>query len=176
MIIQMYGFIFFCREICKCQNTDSVCRFLCLNAFPSIANSDSSAFFFLPPKFDCFGKYDCSTPSPTKKKNPQENHITTSSHKDLYIQDACAAFQHFSNTCQKAAHHDVARKQPGTDLTASLTNPLDGWPPSAKVTPFLDELAARAAHIMVNNLEALLPTYTTAATFHHPKESGSRAA
>lgn len=27
VIIQMYGFIFFCREICKCQNTDSVCRF-----------------------------------------------------------------------------------------------------------------------------------------------------
>lgn len=45
------------------------------------------------------------------------------------------------------------------------------------MTPFLDELAARAAHIMVNNLEPPpVSPHTTAATFHHPKKSGSRAA
>lgn len=133
VIIQMYGFIFFCREICKCQNTDSVRRFCVWMHFPQLPILTWLLTLQLPPpQFNCFGKYDYSTPSPTKKNKKQKKNMTTSSHKDLYIQGACAAFQHFSNTCQKATRQDVARKQPGTDLTVSLTNPLDRWPPSAK--------------------------------------------
>lgn len=127
VIIQMYGFIFFCREICKCQNTDSVCRFcvwMHVTQLPILTLQR-------PPQVWLFWQIWLFHPFPDQKK-PHKKNITTSLHKDLYIQDTCAAFQHFSNTCQKAARQDVARKQPGTDLTVSLTNPLDSWPPSAK--------------------------------------------
>lgn len=65
------------------------------------------------------------------------------------------------------ARQDVARKLPGTDLTVSLTNPLDRWPPSAKRRRLSDQLTNNAAHIMVNNLDA--PPTTRAATFQQAK-------